>query len=211
MKRLIIIGAGGFGREVLGYAEDIRCNSDCKWTIGGFIDDNNKALDGYDVEYPIIGSIKDYVPKENDLFICAFGDSDRRLGIGRTFQNRGAVFTNLIHPSAIILKRTVIGTGAIISMNALIANDSICGDFLYMNFGSFIGHDNVIGDGCTLNSYCGTNGTCKLGSRVYMGVHSVIIPGKKVGNDVKICAGAIVFNNIKDGHTVYGNPARNLK
>ena len=61
MKKLIIIGAGGFGREVLGYALDMPV-SQRDWEVFGFIDDNLAALDQYSMDYHVIGSIKEHVP-----------------------------------------------------------------------------------------------------------------------------------------------------
>ena len=211
MKRLIIIGAGSFGREVLEYAIDIEKSGRCEWKIGGFLDDNMNALNNYEVKYPIIGRITEYLPADNDVFISAFGNGQQRVKYGRGIAAKGGKFTSLIHPSARILNRVKIGQGAIISMNTLVANDTVCGDYVYLNYGAVVGHDNQLGIGCTLNTYCGTNGHCTLGDYVFMGAHSTIVPGKRVGDYVNISAGAAVFNNIKGNTTVYGNPAKILK
>ena len=68
MNNLIIIGAGGMGRtlydnalESVGYGE--------VFVVKGFIDDNLAALDGYPDYPPVIGTIKDYIPQENDVFV----------------------------------------------------------------------------------------------------------------------------------------------
>lgn len=211
MKRLLIIGAGSFGREVLEYAEDIVAAGKNEWVIGGFLDDNTHALDDYEVAYPIVGGISDYAPQEGDVFISAFGEGTSRVKFGEMIRERGGEMANIIHPTAKILHRVEIGTGCIIGMNTLIANDTKCGDYLYMNYGSIVGHDNVMGIGCTLNVYCGTNGHCTFGDYVYMGPNSTVILGRKVGDHVNISAGAAVFNNVKSAVTVYGNPAKILK
>lgn len=210
MKNLIIIGAGSFGREVLEYVVDIenKCIND--WKMYGFLDDNPNALNEYNVGYPIIDSLRDYKPRDNDIFVSAFGDGKDRVKYANIIRERGGKFTSIIHPTARILHRVRIGEGSIISFDTLIANDTECGDFLYLNYGGVVGHDNHLGTGCTLNSYCITNGHCTLGDYVYMGAHAVIVPGKKVGNNSRIAAGAAVFKNIKDNITVFGNPARKL-
>lgn len=211
MKRLVIIGAGSFGREVLEYAENIIAAGLNKWEIGGFLDDNRQALDDYEVKYPIIGGIFDYQPQADDVFISAFGEGKQRVKFSNIIKERGGEFINIIHPQATILHRVKLGNGCIIGQNTLIANDTICGDFLYLNYGSIVGHDNVLGVGCTLNVYCGTNGNCTFGDYVYMGSHSVIVPGRKIGHNVNVAAGAAVFNNVKSNVTIYGNPAKILK
>lgn len=211
MKRLIIIGAGSFGREILEYAIAIVEAGRNEWEIGGFLDDNCHALDEYNVQYPILGGISDYQPQENDVFISAFGEGKARVHYANIIRERGGEFVNIIHPTATILHRVDLGVGCIIGQNTLIANDTKCGDFLYMNYGSVVGHDNVLGIGCTINVYCNTNGHDTLGNYVYMGPHSVVIQGRSVGNNVNIAAGAAVFNNVKNDRTIYGNPAKTLK
>ena len=98
MKNIVIVGAGGFGREVFNHAEDcIRVGAD--WKIKGFIDDNLKALDNYDYPQKVIGTIKEYIPEENDFFICAIGSpKTKKIVVGALLQ-RGAKFEKLIHPS----------------------------------------------------------------------------------------------------------------
>ena len=211
MKRLIIIGAGSFGREILEYAIAIVEAGKNEWEIGGFLDDNLHALDEYDVKYPILGGISDYQPQEEDVFISAFGEGKARVHYANIIRERGGKFVNIIHPTVTILHRVELGEGCIIGQNTLIANDTKCGDFLYMNYGSVVGHDNVLGIGCTINVYCNTNGHDSLGDYVYMGPHSVVIQGRSVGDNVNIAAGAAVFNNVKSDRTIYGNPAKTLK
>ena len=49
MKNVIIVGAGGFGREVYNYVEDC-IKAGAQWQIKGLLDDNPHALDSYN--YP---------------------------------------------------------------------------------------------------------------------------------------------------------------
>lgn len=211
MKQLVIVGAGSFGREILEYAIAIIEAGKNEWEIKGFLDDNRHALDDYDVNYPIVGGISDYMPQKDDVFISAFGEGKARVKFANIIRERGGKFVNIIHPTATILHRVVLGDGCIIGQNTLIANDTKCGDFLYMNYGSVVGHDNILGIGCTINVYCNTNGHDTLGDYVYMGPHSVIVQGRSVGDNVNIAAGAAVFNNVKSDRTIYGNPAKTLK
>ena len=66
MKDLIIVGASGFGREVLRLVEEINNNSH-KWNIKGFIDDNLNALNGVECNYNILGRICDWNPEDKNL------------------------------------------------------------------------------------------------------------------------------------------------
>ena len=73
MKNIIIIGAGGFGREC--YAIALACiENGADFIVKGFLDDNNEALNGY-ANYPkIIGKLSTYEIEENDAFVCAIGN-----------------------------------------------------------------------------------------------------------------------------------------
>ena len=57
MTEIIIVGAGGCGREVVNWIEDIN-KIEPTWNILGFLDDNRKALYDFPSRYQVIGSIK---------------------------------------------------------------------------------------------------------------------------------------------------------
>jgi sugar O-acyltransferase (sialic acid O-acetyltransferase NeuD family) len=211
VKDLIIIGAGGFGREVLSYAIDIMKTTDCGWKVKGFIDDNLNALDGKDTGYKILGTISEHRVEENAVYICAIGDCKVRLAIGRDFQKRGAKFINFIHPTARIRERVKMGVGNIFCPNSGANPDVIIGDFVVVNCNSGFAHDCVIGSGCTLSGGCDVTGNCTLGEGVFLGAKAVITPGRKIGDYAKISAGAVVFTHVKPGKTMIGNPAMVLK
>jgi sugar O-acyltransferase (sialic acid O-acetyltransferase NeuD family) len=211
MRDLIIIGAGGFSRELLSYAIDIMKTDGCEWRVKGFLDDNLNAFNGIDTGYPILGTITDYKTEENAVYICAIGDCKTRLLICRKLQEKGAEFINFIHPTARIRERVKMGVGNIFCPYSGVSPDVIIGDFVTVNCNSGFAHDCIIGSGCTLSGDCDVTGNCKLGEGVFMGSKAVITPGRKVGDYAKISAGAVVFAHVKPGKTIFGNPAIVLK
>ena len=211
MKDLIILGAGGFARELLSYAIDIMKTSECQWRVKGFIDDNLGALNGIDTGYPILGTISDHIIEDNSVYICAIGDSISRLKIGREFQKKGAEFINFIHPTARIRERVKMGIGNIFCPSSGANPDVVIGDFVLVNCNSGFAHDCKIGSGCTLSGGCDVTGNCTLGEGVFLGSKAVIVPDRKIGDHAKVSAGAVVFTNVKPGKTMLGNPAMVLK
>lgn len=209
MKKLIIAGAGGFGREVLNYALDVQEKSD-EWKVYGFINDIKEALDGYNVGYPIIGTIKEHIPQEDEVFICAIGDSETRLRICRDLKSKGAKFISLIHPTAFIGHRSTWGDGLIMAPKTHVATDVKLGSFITMNGCSGIGHDVVAEDGCTLSSFCDVTGFCHLEEGVYMGSHACLKPNTRVGKYSKIGMGAVVIKNVPANVVMFGNPAKQV-
>ena len=57
MKDLLIVGAGGLGRELLQWVKDVN-SAEATWHIKGFLDDNPNRLDGIECDYEVVGSIK---------------------------------------------------------------------------------------------------------------------------------------------------------
>ena len=201
MKDLIIVCAGGFGREVYYMAKSIG-----KWNIKGFIDDNLLALDGVNIALPIIGTIKDWVPSENEVFALGVSNPKTKEIIVNIMKTKGAKFETLIAPHSRIIETTTLGEGCIISGS--IGDCVSIGNFVNV-MGSMIGQDSVIEDFTTTTGY--TNiASAHLGKRVFVGSHAVVLHGKKVGDDAFICAGSIVFNNVKAGTKVIGNPAKRM-
>jgi len=211
MKDLIIIGAGGFARELLSYAIEIMQTIECKWRVKGFIDDNLNAFNGIDTGYPILGTISEHIIEKNAVYVCAIGDGKTRILIGRDFQEKGAEFINFIHPTAKIRERVKMGVGNIFCPYSKANPDVTIGDFVIVNCCSGFAHDCIIGSGCTLSAGCDVTGNCKLGEGVFLGAKVVITPGRKIGDYAKISTGAVVFTHVKTGKTMIGNPAIVLK
>ena len=72
MKNLVIIGARGYGREVYNLATQCK-GFNKEYVIKGFLDDNTEALNSFEGYPQIISPVEIYVPKENDIFVCALG------------------------------------------------------------------------------------------------------------------------------------------
>lgn len=209
MKDLIIIGASGFGREVLQIVKDINKNEQT-WNILGFLDDNLNALEGIECDYSVIGTIKDWEPKENEHFVIAIAKPTIKEAITTQLERKGAEFVSIIHPTAIIGSFNKIGRGVVIYPYAKITVNTTVGDFVSL-LGSNIGHDAVVGDFSTISGMCAINGHAIVGKRVFIGGHAVVAPSKRIGDDAFIGSGSVVVTNIKSGYKVFGNPAKKIE
>lgn len=208
MKELIIVGANGFGREVLQWAKDIiKLNKE--WSIKGFIDDNLMALDRYTCDKKVLGTIKDWKPSANEVFTCAIAMPSVKERIVQLLKSKGANFINFVHPTAIIGGFCEVGEGLLVTPRAKISPNVKIGNFVTI-LGSGAGHDAVIGDYSTISGNCSVNGHVVLGKRVFVGSNACIAPSKKIGDDVFIGMGSIVVSNIKTGYKVMGNPAKRI-
>lgn len=203
MKDLIIVGAGGFGREAYHLAKTIG-----NWNIIGFIDDNPNALKGYKCEAKIVGSIKDWTPTENEEFAMGIASPKGKESIANYLKTKGANFVSLIHPRAMVYDTAEIGEGCIIGGMSNIGDCAKLGNFVNVA-GSIVGQDSILGDFSTTTAYVNI-ASAHIGQRVFIGSHSVILNSKKIGDDAYICAGSVVISNVKPGTKVFGNPAKKI-
>lgn len=208
MKDLIIVGASGFGRELVQWVEDINAVHPT-WRILGFIDDNAQALDGYVCDYSIIGSIKDWKPSCNEFFACALAFPAVKEKIVGSLKNKGAHFATLIHPTALINKYAQLGEGVVVTPRSNINANAKVGNYVSI-LGSGIGHDAEIGDYSTLSGRCSVNGHVIVGKNVYAGCGVCIAPSKKIGDGATLGMGSVVVSNVKPFTTVFGNPAKRV-
>lgn len=208
MKDLIIVGASGFGREIAWYIEDINSVKP-KWRLRGFIDDNSNALEGCPCDYPILGTIQEWKPLENEVFVCALAFPEIKQKIVESLLARGAKFVTLIHPTARINPHCKIGEGAIISPYSVISSNVTIGQFVSV-LGSSVAHDASVGDFSTLSGKCALNGHVQVGRNVYMGCGVLVAPSKKIGDYATVGIGSVVISNVKSGTKVFGNPAKKL-
>jgi sugar O-acyltransferase (sialic acid O-acetyltransferase NeuD family) len=209
MDKLIIVGAGGFGREVLQWAEHARA-AGAPFEIKGFLDRKADALDGFDVSYPNLGPALDYQPEPDDRFLLAIGTSAVRMKLASELTARGWKFATLIHPTAIVGSRCEIGEGSIICPHCVVTTDVRMGRHVILNAHSTIGHDATVGDGCTISGHCDITGYVKLDEGVLMGTHASVTPGVKVGKYAVIGAGSVAIRNVQALATVIGVPAKRI-
>ena len=209
MKRLLIVGGGNLGREVLDWALAVPLeNRD--WEVGGFLDSRAGILDGYDVPYPNLGAPDSFSFGDNDCFICAIGESKTRLQYCRQLKARGATFINLIHPSAIVGSGCRWGEGCILCPGVVVTNHVTLGDFVTLNVHSTVGHDAILGDGCTLSGHAELTGWVVLGEGVFLGSHASILPKAHVAEYTIVGAGSVVLKKTEPHTTVMGVPAKRI-
>lgn len=208
-KRVLIVGAGGFGRECLAWARSIPAEQR-DWEVAGFLDDTEDPLDGIDCGVPVLGRIADYQPKPDELLLMAIGSVKGKLELGPSLLKRGAQFLTLVHPSAIVGERVRLGTGSVLCPNVVISADVNIGAFVALNICCSVGHDAIIGDGSTLSSHVDITAGVDLGRGVFVGSRASVLPNVSVGDFATVGAGSIVTRTVKNRNTVFGMPARVL-
>lgn len=207
MQSLVIVGAGGFGREVYTWANQCaECQRD--WTIKGFLDDNRQALDSFDYPVPILAGIRDYQPAAGEVFLCGQAIPAVKQACATALKQRGAAFISLIHPTAIIGHQVELGEGVVICPRATLTCDIRIGNFVTLNIGASVGHDVRIGDWVTLCGDSNLSGHVQVGQGTFIAPHACALPKAVIGEQAFIGTGSIVLKNTPASTTVFGTPAR---
>ncbi len=210
MKQLLIIGARGYGREVYNIAlESIGYGID--YIIKGFLDDNAEALNGYSGYPPVISSVENYEPGNDDVFVCALGDVVYKKKYADIIKKKKGVFINLVHRTANVSRNTVLGKGCIIGYYANVSCDIKIGDFVTIQPFVEIGHDAVIGDYSHLNTYSFVGGYAVIGEYATVHTGAIVLPKMEVGKGATIGAGSIIIRKIPNETTTFSQPANILK
>ena len=212
MKNIVIIGSGGFGREVAWLIEDIN-KVNKQWNLLGFIDENiensGKVVNGYKV----LGGFE-FLENKNDIYyVCAIGKSSIRIRVVEDkCDNLKIKAATLIHPSVIMSNNfNTIGEGSIVcAANVLTVNISI-GKHSIINLDCTIGHDVKMGNFSTIYPSSNISGQCIIGECTEVGTGTQVIQGKKIGDNCILGAGSVVINDINENCVVVGVPAKIIK
>lgn len=206
MTDIIILGAGGCGREVANWIEDINRITPT-WNILGFLDDNESALKGFASDYRIIGAIKDHKPRMNVKYAMGIANPAIKKIVGSAFIEKGAQFATIIHPSTRVYTEYELGIGLVTYPNSKIATGCRIGDFVTLQ-STILGHDVQLENYVTVSSSCGITGGTKLHEGCFIGDHACIAVGLEVGAYSHVGIGSVVIRNVADKTKVFGNPAR---
>jgi len=207
MKKLYIVGAGGFGRELGAW---LRHSPECghAWELTGFLDDDPSALAGVSDALPLVSSITDFQPDPDDLLICGLGQPAVKRRVVQQLRERGAVFIGFTHPSVILGERVRLGEGVVLCPGAILTSDIRLGDFALINCHSSLGHDTVLEDFVTISGHCDLTSRCHIGEEAFLGSGVRLRPGVKVGAAAVVGIGSVVIQAVPPSSTVFGNPAK---
>lgn len=182
-KKLLIIGAGGFGRVVSDHAvKEYECS---------FVDDGYET--GTEIcGIKVVGHIEDLTElfAEYKLLVVAIGNNSLRERLYRETEIIGYQFPDIIASNVYISPYAKLGYGCVLLNNVCIQNGSTVGNGVILNPGVEIHHDSTVGDFALIytNSVIRTN--AKVGKRVKIGSNV------SVGNDVEIEADSIIDNGM---------------
>lgn len=211
MMDIVIIGAGGFGKEIAWLIERINSESK-KYSILGYLDDNIEYQTQIG-KYKVMGTIE-YLRQKKDLAVAiAVGNAKTRREIIQRIRkmNTEVTFPNLIDPSVILGDYRRIGVGNLICAGSILTVEYTLGNFDIINLDCTIGHEALIEDFVTLYPSVNVSGNVKIGNTTEIGTGSQIIQGVEIEENVVAGAGTVIVKNVESNVTIVGSPAKVIK
>lgn len=205
-RHLVIVGAGGSGREVAWLARDVYGDAvlltfavERKYLVADRIDD-----------IPVVAL--DSLSEDATHFVAAIGDLVERRRIAAECEARGLVPATLVHSSVHRSSRVEIGAGSIVCAGAIITTNVRIGRHVHVNIGCTLSHDVILGDFATLSPGVHLSGHVHVEDDVFLGTGVSVINGTAnqplvLGHGAVIAAGACVTQPVESGAMAAGVPA----
>lgn len=209
---LVIIGAGGFAREVHDVVESINDVAGTPvWDVLGFIDnhvDDPELIAERGVPHLGGDEVLATLPA-GTRYVIGIGNGAVRRSIDARATALGLEAAVLVHPTAWIGKhRVTLGPGSVVCAHVSITTNVRLGRHVHLNLNSTVGHEARLDDYVTVNPGATISGNVVLETEVMIGTGASVIQGKSVGAGSVIGAGAAVVRDIPAGVTAIGIPAK---
>ena len=205
-NHLIILGAGDHAKVVIATIE-----AEARYETVGLLDDDESKHETTWYGHPVLGG-DDQLARLREQgvskAVVAVGDNVSRAKLAQLAVKTGFELPTVIHPTAVILKGSVIGEGSVVLPNVYVGADARIGSGALLSVGTMIAHDCILGDWCQLCPGARLGGHVRVGDYSLIGMGAAVLPGVTVGRQAVVGANAAVINDVPDFVIATGVPAQ---
>ena len=206
MKDLIVIGGGGFAKEVLWLA------SDCNRKVKGILDDDIDAHGTIIQGAKVLGAINTWIDYVDCEFVIAIGSPRTRFQVyERMLEHGNPCFAKLIHPNVRYSNTVEFGTGVIVCAGTTLTVDIKVGDHNVLNLNVTVGHECNFGSFVTIAPMSAISGNVSLVDFVEIGTGAAVRQGLTIGQGAMLGMGSVLTKNMPELTVFAGNPAKKFK
>jgi hypothetical protein len=175
-KRIVIVGAGGLGKEIACLINDL-----ADFEVVGFYDDGLTQGELVLGKYEVLGNMLSLQTVQSEVsVVIAFGNPKMKKKCWEALQENSNIhFPNIIHPTALFMnaERIQLGKGVIIFPLAVLTTDLSIGNNVVVHAGASIHHDVAVGN------------------------HSVIMPGARIVMSEQLAEASFIETNYFKPHS----------
>ncbi len=209
---LVIVGCGGFGREVFSLVAAINHAQGPLWTVDGFVDDCPSPADRARVHAlgsRILGPVASLLERGSpSAAVIAIGSPSARTAVATMLDGSSLRFPRLVHPAATVGSAVTLGRGVVIAAGARLSTNIELGAHVQIDQNATVGHDAHIGDYSRLNPQACVSGCVQIGTGVLVGANATVLPALSIGSGATVGAQACVVHDVPERTVVKGVPAR---
>lgn len=204
MAALLILGAGGHGKVVADAALESG-----NWDGVVFLDDAwpEKGVNG---RWPVAGNMQELHCWRDHCkdAVVAIGNNQLRMQLQARLLTAGFNVVSVIHPAATVSCYATLGVGSVVFAGAVINVDATIGDGAIINTSATVDHDCILGVGVHVSPGAHLGGGVKVGDYSWIGIGVSVKHLVLLGSNIVVGAGAVVVEDLQDGVTAIGMPAR---
>lgn len=207
MIELVIVGAGGHGRELASLIAGVNA-ADPTYHVAGFVDDGPSEPDRLErLGLPLLGDVSWLVDRPRP-FALGIGTSSTRRAVAARLEAAGCEPVGLVAATGSLGLDVRLGPGTVVHEHATVTTNVTIGAHSHLNVGCAVQHDSVLGQFVQMSPGVFINGDCVIGDDVFIGSGAVVTRGIRVGAGARIGAGATVLTDVAPNSLVVGTPAR---
>ena len=208
-RKLIVIGAGGFGQEVIWAARNFNTVHPA-YDIVGYCDDDQTKAGQAIYGCRVLGTVESVNGElaEKPCFVCAIGDNRRRAEVVARATGLGWHAVTIIDPSVVVAEHVTVGDGTYVGAGSVLSPYACIGNHVIINHGCSIGHNSVLGDFVQVSPGGRVSGYSTLLEGAALASNAVVAPGKTIGRYAFVGACSFAMTDVPDGATAIGTPAR---
>ncbi|HOU21136.1 MAG TPA: acetyltransferase [Kiritimatiellia bacterium] len=204
-KSIVVWGGGGHGHVV---ADLLRVLGG--WDVVGFLDNRNPP-GARIMGVPVLGDA-DQLPRFREQGVAhvavAIGDPAARADMLARARALGFDMPTLVHPSCVVSPTAVVGPACVLCAGAVVGPGTVLGTGVIVNTRASVDHDVRLGDFAHVAPGATVCGFVEIGRATWIGAGAVVRDHLALGERVMVGAGAVVLQDVPDGLTVFGCPAK---
>ncbi|GAB4328761.1 MAG: acetyltransferase [Flammeovirgaceae bacterium] len=206
---VMIFGAKSMGRAALEIFQSRNILVYC------FLDDDESLYNTEIDQVTVMGKTTDdgflkYVGKKCEAFVAVEEPQKRKEIIQLLIERRKVMPVNAIHDRTFLASSVRIGHGNFINSGAILNAGVSIGSHCVINSNALLDTNAVLEDHVIIGTGCMINQGVVVGEGAVIGSGVIISANVKIGKNATIAHGSLVVQNVEEGATVFGVPAKKV-